>query len=342
MAYNVKFLKGTKANFDALKAAGTLDKNTFYYIDEKDLYLGNILLSNADDVANAVSRIEQNAADIVLIKAELDALSGGESGAGSITTQISNLRTELTALINKNKDDIAAETKRATDAESALSQSITTVDGTATTAKNIALENQSAIKTINGKIEGLADLKTTVSNHTNQINTLVGDDEGKSVRAIALDELTKKLIPAEAQESLDTLEEIAAWIQAHPGDASAMNEAIQTNATNITNLISRVSTNETNIQSAQELLNTVKTLAETNKNNIDSINGSLASITNETNGILAQAKGFTTSSIEALNLGSASRKNVEDFDAAGSAAAALNSAKAYTNEALTWGVIITE
>ena len=342
MAYNVKFLKGTKANFDALKAAGTLDKNTFYYVDEKDLYLGNVLLSNADDVASAVSRIEANAADIVLIKAELDALSGGESGAGSITTQISNLRTELTTLINKNKDDIAAETKRATDAESALSQSITTVDGTATTAKNIALENQSAIETINGQIEGLADLKTTVSNHTNQINTLVGDDAGKTVRAIALDELTKKLIPAEAQESLDTLEEIAAWIQAHPASASAMNEAIQTNTSNIASLTDRVSTNETNIQSAQELLNTVKTLAETNKNNIDSINGSLASITNETNGILAQAKGFTTSSIEALNLGSASQKNVEDFDAAGSAAAALNSAKTYTDEALTWGVIITE
>ena len=32
-------------------------------------------------------------------------------------------------------------------------------------------------------------------------------------------------------------------------------------------------------------------------------------------------------------------KNVEDFDAAGSAAAALAQAQAYTDEALTWGVI---
>ena len=128
MAYNVKFLKGTKANFDALKTAGTIDKNTFYYVDEKDLYLGNILLSSEKDVANAVSRIEANAAEILLIKAELDALTGGESGTGSITTQISNLRDELTALINKNKDDIAAETKRATDAENALSGRITTLE----------------------------------------------------------------------------------------------------------------------------------------------------------------------------------------------------------------------
>ena len=43
--------------------------------------------------------------------------------------------------------------------------------------------------------------------------------------------------------------------------------------------------------------------------------------------------------IEALALGTASKKNVEDFDAAGSAAAALSSANAYTDAALTWGTI---
>lgn len=36
----------------------------------------------------------------------------------------------------------------------------------------------------------------------------------------------KQLIPESAQESLDTLSEIAAWIQDHPDDASAMNAAI--------------------------------------------------------------------------------------------------------------------
>lgn len=339
MAYNVKFLKGTQANFDALKTAGTLDKNTFYYVDEKDLYLGNILLSSEEDVANAVSRIEANAADIVLIKAELDALSGGESGAGSITTQISNLRDELKALIDKNTEDIATETTRATEAENALSGRLTTAETDASTAKNLAIENQTAISSINEQIEGLADLKTTVSNHTDQITTLVGDDAGQSVRAIAVDELAKQLIPEEAQESMDTLAEIAAWIQSHPGDAATMNQAIQKNTSDIASLISRVSTNETNIQSVQTLLGTVQDLAEANEDDIASINELLASITNENSGILAQAKGFTTSSIEALGLGTASKKNVEDFDAAGSAAAALDSAKAYTNEALTWGAI---
>lgn len=58
------------------------------------------------------------------------------------------------------------------------------------------------------------------------VSTLVGDDAGKSARTIANEELAKQLIGDSAKESLDTLEEIAAWIQAHPDDASAMNAAI--------------------------------------------------------------------------------------------------------------------
>lgn len=58
------------------------------------------------------------------------------------------------------------------------------------------------------------------------VDTLIGSDAGKSVRTIANEELTKQLIPEDAQESLNTLTEIAAWIQEHPDDASAMNAAI--------------------------------------------------------------------------------------------------------------------
>ena len=58
------------------------------------------------------------------------------------------------------------------------------------------------------------------------VDTLIGSDAGKSARTIANEELTKQLIPEDAQESLNTLTEIAAWIQEHPDDASAMNAAI--------------------------------------------------------------------------------------------------------------------
>lgn len=55
---------------------------------------------------------------------------------------------------------------------------------------------------------------------------LIGNDSGKSARTIANEELAKQLIPEGAQESLNELREIAAWIQEHPEDAAAMNVAI--------------------------------------------------------------------------------------------------------------------
>ena len=58
------------------------------------------------------------------------------------------------------------------------------------------------------------------------VDALIGSDTGKSVRTIANEELAAQLIPEGAQESLDTLTEIANWIQEHPDDASAMNTAI--------------------------------------------------------------------------------------------------------------------
>lgn len=59
-----------------------------------------------------------------------------------------------------------------------------------------------------------------------KLTALVGTDANKSARAIAAEELAKQMIPEGAKESLDTLAEIAAWIQAHPDDAAAINKAI--------------------------------------------------------------------------------------------------------------------
>ena len=80
----------------------------------------------------------------------------------------------------------------------------------------LTLSNLSRFKT---KADDLYAPKSTVT-------TLVGTDTGKSVRTIANEELAAQLIGENAKESLDTLAEIAAWIQSHPDDASAMNAAI--------------------------------------------------------------------------------------------------------------------
>lgn len=73
-----------------------------------------------------------------------------------------------------------------------------------------------------GEIEGAIDGVSAT------VDKLVGTDSGKSVREIANAEIAAQLIPADAKEALNTLQEIADWIQDHPEDASKMNTQITT------------------------------------------------------------------------------------------------------------------
>ena len=74
-------------------------------------------------------------------------------------------------------------------------------------------------------IEGKAS-QTDFTTLDDKVTTLIGSDTSKSVRTIANEELAARLIAADADESMDALEEIAAWIQQHPQDAATMNAAI--------------------------------------------------------------------------------------------------------------------
>lgn len=77
--------------------------------------------------------------------------------------------------------------------------------------------------------EAVSENQQSITDLKAQVKTLIGSDVDKSVRTIANEELTEQLIPENAKESLDTLKEIAAWIQEHPDDASAMSKQIEAN-----------------------------------------------------------------------------------------------------------------
>ena len=69
------------------------------------------------------------------------------------------------------------------------------------------------------------------------VDTLFGDySNDTSVAEIVQAEVATLLIPENAQESLDTLQEIAAWIQDHPDDASQMNADIGVLKSDVANL----------------------------------------------------------------------------------------------------------
>lgn len=101
--------------------------------------------------------------------------------------------------------------------EKAAASRVTALEEKHATGKTVAQEVSDGISALN--------LANTYASKT-AVDTLIGSDTNKSVREIANLELAAQLIPENADEALDTLQEIAAWIQAHPGDASAMSAAI--------------------------------------------------------------------------------------------------------------------
>ena len=161
----------------------------------------------------------------------LSTLVGEESVSSQIDSKINALdATVETAVIPENKDGIHVK--------------ITEVDGKLTAVEaeiEVSNEINAAKAALEAKIgtvaEGktlaglIADNATAIEGHKTavdaKVTTLIGSDADKSVRKIANEELAAQLIPANAAESLNTLQEIAAWIQDHPGDASAMNSAIE-------------------------------------------------------------------------------------------------------------------
>lgn len=137
----------------------------------------------------------------------------------------------------------------------------------------------------------------------NVVTTLVGEDSNKSVRTIANEELTKQLIPETAQESLNTLQEIATWIQEHPNDASAMSQEIN----NLKLLVG-----DTSVSSQINDLNTTlsNTIAELENTTTASINNLIAEVDNNTTsitgildantGIYKQSTTYTDTQVQGL------------------------------------------
>lgn len=103
------------------------------------------------------------------------------------------------------------------------------LDDKAAASRVTALEEKHASgKTVAQEVQDGITALNLATNYAAKsvVDTLIGSDTGKSARTIANEELATQLIPANAAEALDTLQEIAAWIQAHPGDAATMNAAL--------------------------------------------------------------------------------------------------------------------
>lgn len=155
--------------------------------------------------------------------ADLQALQQTVDALGELSKKdkvsYADLESALAALIDGKAEASALteEINRAKAAEEANAAA-------AAAAKTAADNAQAAADKAQGEVDAV-ELRMDAAE--GKLTKLIGDDADKSVRTIANEELAAQLIGESAKESLDTLAEIAAWIQSHPDDASAMNLAIE-------------------------------------------------------------------------------------------------------------------
>lgn len=194
------------------------------------------LAGNYDAAGTAETKVHELANGQVKTNTEAIAiLNGGANTDGSVAKAVADAKAGLETKISAaNAKAVAAQTAadNAKNAADAVDAKVGAVPEGSTVIAEIQKVKDAAYNDteVRGLIKTNADNITNLSGRADAIDgkvtTLVGEDAGKSARAIANEELTKQLIPEGAKESLDTLQEIAAWIQNHPDDASAMNAAI--------------------------------------------------------------------------------------------------------------------
>lgn len=162
------------------------------------------------------------------VKTDYDALSARVDNlvtAGGEPNVLEGVKVNGIALSIANKMVDILIASGATNGTVSVAGTDIAVKGLAALAYKAEISEAELSAALKAVIEAKAEA-TEVTALSGKVTTLIGTDTGKSVRTIANEELAAQLIPETAKESLDTLAEIAAWIQDHPDDASAMNSAI--------------------------------------------------------------------------------------------------------------------
>ena len=220
-----KITGATAGNVVTAKADGTVEDSGIKAADLATKAEVKAVEDKAD--ANKASIDAINNADTGILKTAKDYADSKvkDLADGAVATN-----TAAIATLNGDETTAGSVKKAVKDASDAINTKIGTVAEGKTVVQMIEDAKTAATyddTEIRGLIQDNADAieahKTAIDS---KVTTLVGTDTDKSVRTIANEELAAQLIPENAKESLDTLTEIAAWIQSHPDDASAMNAAI--------------------------------------------------------------------------------------------------------------------
>ena len=234
MAVNyVKFMRGTQALYNSL---ATKDQDTLYFVydnvgdDHGRLYLGNKLISGSS--SNPAGDISLSDIQDILFDNNLadgDFLVYDEAEQKWVNKPIAEaLNVPVMIGATASADGVAG---------------LVPVPVAGDQLKFLRGDGTWATVTAELSPQDRADISQLQS----QVATLIGDDPDKSVATIVSEKVAELLIPEDAQDSLDTLQEIADWIQDHPSDVAEINSNIsllQTKVGNLEDIINGTDTTE--------------------------------------------------------------------------------------------------
>ncbi len=222
----VKFVRGTQSLYNGL---ANKDQDTLYFISETNsdtgkLYLGNKLISGS--ASNPSGNITINDVPIIINNESLadgDLLvydpTGGENGEEAWVNKPIAEALQIPVMVGATAS---------TDGVSGL----VPIPTAGNQLKFLRGDGTWATVTAEMSAEDRADISQLQS----QVATLIGTDANKSVATIVTEKVAELLIPEDRKADLDTLQEIAEWIQNHPDDAAAMNSNITILQNKVSNL----------------------------------------------------------------------------------------------------------
>ena len=97
MALEVKYLKGTQAQYDRYVELNKIEPLNFYYIDQQKLYLGYLELTNDTDIKNAIISLKAELVNTYATKNDLVELN---ERVFQLEDQMSNLTQRVDTLDN--------------------------------------------------------------------------------------------------------------------------------------------------------------------------------------------------------------------------------------------------
>ena len=347
------------ANLEALQANTNPSTTALYYIADINVLAKwngtNYIQINLDTGATSIEVTgDGNAVTVAAYDASSRKITLTKGATYVTSAEVSSAIATAIGDLGNKEDDVPYTTVKEYVDDKVADVVAGSIEGLGALAAKDQVAEADLESALAAKINGKADQAA--------VDALVGADTGKSVRTIANEELAAQLIPEGAQESLNTLQEIAQWIQDHPDDAAAMNTAIealetkvdtgeQTVSAYVTAAIAALNIGDyataAALTAVADRVTTLEGASHThaNKAELDKIaDGDKAkwdaaeqNAKDYADGLAGNydAAGSATAAETAAKQYADSLAS--NYDPAGSATAAETNAKAYTDTALTWG-----